>query len=196
MNTPHLRALVLASGTPRRAELLREAGYTFEVFPPEESVECGLCSGESPPEMVARFALKKAENVAKRRARTTGQIIACDTVAEWAGQSLGKPMNEEHTRRMLQTLRGRTHRVYSGLCVWDMSNGPAEVRVAKTVLKMEPLSDEKIDAYLATGGWEGKAGAFGYQDRLGWVKIVEGSESNVVGLPMELLREMLAAHES
>ncbi len=194
MNTPRSRTLVLASSSPQRFELLREAGYVFEVYPPEESVECGLCSGESPPEMVARLALKKAENVAQRG--VGGLIVACDTVAEWAGQSLGKPANEDHARRMLQTLRGQTHRVYSGLCVWNTTGGQPQVRVAKTVLEMEHLSDEQLDEYLSTGAWEGKAGAFGYQDRLGWVKIVEGSESNVVGLPMELLREMLTAIES
>ena len=66
------------------------------------------------------------------------------------------------------------------------------VRVAVTTLRMDPLTDAQLDEYLASGQWEGKAGAFGYQDRLGWVHIVEGSESNVVGLPMELLAEMLA----
>lgn len=183
--------LILASSSPRRAELLREAGYRFEIFAPDESVECGVCSGESPPEMVARLALQKAENVAPQY--STGVLIACDTVAEWAGQALGKPADEDHARKMLHTLRGRTHRVYSGLCVWNLAGGSPEVRVAKTTLEMDTLSDDQIEEYLATGGWEGKAGAFGYQDRLGWVKILEGSESNVVGLPMELLHEMLAA---
>ncbi len=191
MNTPYHRPLILASSSPRRAELLREAGYSFEILKPDEAVECGVCSGESPPEMVARLAEKKAENVAE--ALSAGLIVACDTVAEWAGQALGKPADEDHARRMLQTLRGRTHRVYSGLCVWDIASGQPEVRVAKTTLQMEHLDDAQLDEYLVTGGWEGKAGAFGYQDRLGWVRIVEGSESNVVGLPMELLREMLAA---
>jgi septum formation protein len=65
------------------------------------------------------------------------------------------------------------------------------VRVAATTLRMDPLSNAQLDEYLASGQWEGKAGAFGYQDRLGWVHIVEGSESNVVGLPMEMLAEML-----
>lgn len=191
MNMPYHRPLILASSSPRRAELLREAGYSFEILKPDEAVECGVCSGESPPEMVARLAEKKAENVAE--SLSAGLIVACDTVAEWAGQALGKPADEDHARRMLQTLRGRTHRVYSGLCVWDIASGQPEVRVAKTTLQMEHLDDAQLDEYLATGGWEGKAGAFGYQDRLGWVKIVEGSESNVVGLPMELLSEMLAA---
>ena len=93
---------------------------------------------------------------------------------------------------MLALLSGREHRVYSGLCVWPLASGQREVRVARTTLRMDPLSEGEIDEYLASDLWEGKAGAFGYQDRVGWLRIVEGSESNVVGLPLELLGEMLA----
>lgn len=183
--------IILASGSPRRKELLTAAGYRFEIHPPDEAVECGVCSGESPPELVARLAEAKARDVAARIGG--GLIVACDTVAEYAGQALGKPANEDHARRMLQTLRGNEHRVYSGLCVWNAPAGSPLVRVAKTRLVMDHLSDEQIEEYLASGAWEGKAGAFGYQDRLGWVRIEQGSESNVVGLPMELLAEMLEA---
>lgn len=185
------RRLILASASPRRRELLTEAGYDFDVVAPDPAAECGVCSGESPPELVARLALQKAQDVAPRIGR--GLIVACDTVAECAGQVLGKPAGEEHARQMLRTLRGREHRVYSGLCVWDVPAGEPLVRVAKTTLVMDPLGDEPLERYLATGAWEGKAGAFGYQDGLDWVHILEGSESNVVGLPMELLAEMLAA---
>ena len=114
-----------------------------------------------------------------------------EIVAECNGQILGKPADEEHAQRMLQALRGREHRVLSGLCLWKKGGEPV-VRVAVTVLRMDPLTNAQIDDYLASGAWEGKAGAFGYQDRLGWVHVVEGSESNVVGLPMEPLAEMLA----
>ena len=93
---------------------------------------------------------------------------------------------------MLQALRGREHRVYSGLCVWKKPESEPIVRVAVTVLVMDALSDAEIARYLASGAWEGKAGAFGYQDGLDWVHVVRGSRSNVVGLPMELLAEMLA----
>ena len=113
-------------------------------------------------------------------------------MAECEGQILGKPANEEHARQMLQLLSGREHRVLSGLCLWNVPGGNPRVRVAVTRLRMDRLSAAEIDDYLASGLWEGKAGAFGYQDRLGWVHVVEGSETNVVGLPMELLAEMLA----
>jgi septum formation protein len=182
--------LILASGSPRRRELLTEAGYQFEVVPPSDGAECGLCSGESPPEFVARLGYQKAKDVAPRIG--SGVIVACDTVAECAGQILGKPADDRHARQMLELLSGREHRVYSGLCVWQLPEGEPIVRVARTTLVMDRLSLAELDDYLASGKWEGKAGAFGYQDRLGWVHVIEGSESNVVGLPMELLGEMLA----
>ena len=94
-------------------------------------------------------------------------------------------------RAMLTILSGQEHRVHSGLCLWPLPDGEPAVRVAVTTLRMDPLAPELLDAYLAGDGWRGKAGAFGYQDGLDWVHVVEGSESNVVGLPMELLAEMI-----
>jgi septum formation protein len=183
--------LILASASPRRRELLQEAGYEFEVVVPSVEAECGVCSGETPPELVARLAYQKAVDVGPRVGR--GLILACDTVAECQGQILGKPADEAHARQMLQLLSGREHRVYSGLCLWDYPAGEPDVRVDETVLRMDPLSDRQIEGYLASGQWEGKAGAFGYQDQLGWIHILRGSESNVVGLPLELLAAMLSA---
>ena len=183
------RRLILASGSPRRRELLEEAGYSFEVVVPSEAAECGVCSGETPPELVARLAYQKADDVGRRVGR--GLIVACDTVAECNGQILGKPANEDHARQMLELLNGREHRVYSGLCLWRWPDGQPQVEVDTTLLRMDRLGKPEIEEYLASGQWEGKAGAFGYQDRLGWVHIVAGSESNVVGLPMELLQKML-----
>jgi septum formation protein len=185
------RKLILASGSPRRRQLLAEAGFEMEVVPPSESAECGVCSGESPPELVARLAYQKAADVVDRG--HTGLILACDTVAECHGQILGKPRDDAHAREMLQRLSGREHRVYSGLCLWESPGGEPRVEVDCTVLRMDPLEGADIEQYLATGLWEGKAGAFGYQDGLDWVHIIEGSESNVVGLPMELLDRMLRA---
>ena len=141
-------------------------------------------------DLVARLAYQKAADVAGRVKE--GLILGCDTVAECDGRILGKPSDEDHARGMLQTLSGRQHRVFSGLCVWDVASGNAPVRTAVTTLRMDRLSDEQLKAYLAGGNWRGKAGAFGYQDRLGWVHVLEGSETNVVGLPMELLAEMLS----
>jgi len=182
--------LILASRSPRRRQLLAEAGYRFEVCPPREDIESAEPSeSRDPAELVARLAYRKAEDVARRI--SSGLILGCDTVAECDGRILGKPQDRADARRMLETLRGRRHRVLSGLCLWKQPDGAHLIRVEATTLLMDRLTDAAVEEYLAGGAWREKAGAFGYQDRLGWVRIVEGSESNVVGLPMELLDEML-----
>jgi septum formation protein len=198
--------LILASGSPQRSALLAEAGYRFRVVVPGASAECGICSQETPGEMVARLACQKAADVAEKLSRDAARnpdqksrpasgpalILACDTVGECLGQILGKPRDREHARAMLELLSGREHRVYSGLCLRPVGAGQPHVRVARTTLRMDSLAADAIEEYLASGLWEGKAGAFGYQDRPGWLHIIEGSESNVIGLPMELLEAMLA----
>jgi septum formation protein len=196
-----LPKLILASRSPRRCELLSQAGYSFEVRPPRQAAERelgqrsgGVVGGETPIELVARLAFQKAADVA--RYVRSGLIVGCDTVAECGGRILGKPADEHHARQMLRELSGREHRVLSGLCLWRAPEARSQVRVAETTLRMDQLSDEQLHEYLASGAWQGKAGAFGYQDRLGWVHVIEGSESNVVGLPMELLAEMLAHFET
>ncbi len=155
-----------------------------------------MCSGETPGELVARLAKQKAADVIEQLETAedgAGEalVVACDTVAECVGQILGKPANREHARQMLGLLSGREHRVWSGLCLQDAPGGAPRLGVALTTLRMESLAEDAIEQYLDSGLWEGKAGAFGYQDRTGWLHIVEGSESNVIGLPMELLAEML-----
>jgi septum formation protein len=200
--------LILASSSPRRRELLAEGGYEFKVVAPSEAAECGGCSNTGPVELVADLAVQKAADVVGRLRHVSVPwqriVVAADTVAECRGQILGKPRNEEHARQMLQMLSGREHRVYTGLCVWPIpserhagrpdASSESQVEVDTTTLRMDRLSETQLDEYLAGGQWQGKAGAFGYQDRLGWVHIVEGSASNVVGLPMERLKKMLARY--
>jgi nucleoside triphosphate pyrophosphatase len=186
--------LILASSSPRRRQLLTESGYTFSALAPHESAEDDARPGETPPELVARLARQKAGDVARGIER--GLVIACDTVAECGGQILGKPADREDARRMLATLRGQEHRVYSGLCLWRRPDDRLWESVEVTTLVMDPLSDAELQHYLASGDWEGKAGAFGYQDGLDWVRVVSGSESNVVGLPLELLVRMIDKAEN
>lgn len=181
--------LILASRSPRRQQLLAEAGYSFVVTPPRDSAECGVCSRETPPELVARLAYQKAGDVARRTDR--GIVLGADTIAECVGQILGKPQNKSHARQMLRLLRGRIHHVYTGVCLWRRPGNQTLVKVDATKLRMDDVSDEQLEEYLEHGGWQGKAGAFGYQDRNDWIQIVDGSESNVVGLPLELLASML-----
>jgi septum formation protein len=185
--------LILASGSPQRKALMEQAGYTFEVQPPHESAECGICSNCGPAELVLDLAARKAHDVVSRldSTPTPTLVIGCDTVAECEGMILGKPRDEDHARGMLEHLRGKRHQVHSGLCLWPLGGAPV-TRLATTELEMDHLSDAAIEEYLDSGLWQGKAGAFGYQDRIGWLRILAGSESNVIGLPLELLGEMLA----
>jgi nucleoside triphosphate pyrophosphatase len=182
--------LILASSSPRRRQLLQQAGYTFRVVPPHESAEDEPRPNESPQQLVARLARQKAGDVARGIER--GLVIGCDTVAESGGLILGKPADRGDARRMLAALRGQEHRVYSGLCLWRRPDDRMWQDVEITTLVMERLTDAELENYLATGDWQGKAGAFGYQDGLDWVRVVSGSESNVVGLPLELLERMIA----
>lgn len=207
--------IILASNSPRRRELLREAGYRFEVVPPADDVECGVCSTSGPAGLVAELAYRKATAVWRqlcdRPLSPIGSpdpvIVAADTVAECDGFILGKPRDEEDARAMLTKLSGRDHRVLTGLCLIPLSaaerlgeisyqakgieKSSKFLRVAVTNLRMDSLTEQQLAEYLESGQWEGKAGAFGYQDGLDWVHVIEGGESNVVGLPMELLAEML-----
>jgi septum formation protein len=188
--------LILASQSPQRKKLLAEAGYPFEVMAPDAAVDCGICSSGGPASLVAVLASRKAADVARQvAADTPALLLACDTLAECQGAILGKPQDQQQARTMLEQLSGKTHRVYSGLCLWPhrVPHAPSqpETKVAVTELRMKELSAAELDEYLASDLWCGKAGAFGYQDRLGWLEVLAGSESNVIGLPLELLTEML-----
>lgn len=197
--------LILGSGSPQRNKLMQAAGYDFKVIVPDESAECGVCSTGGPAALVGDLAVRKAANVVEKLTANNADmqpllIIACDTLAECNGAVLGKPKDEDHARAMLTQLSGRVHRVYSGLCLWPLhmeaDQRPIDTRIAMSELKMDSLETEELEQYLASGLWRGKAGAFGLQDRPGWLQLVSGSESNVIGMPMELLEEMLSSWET
>lgn len=194
--------LILASSSPQRKNLLTEAGYRFEIIKPDDSAEdCGICTTGGPAALVCELALRKAADVARTladsdEASVPSLILACDTVAECAGSVLGKPRDEEHARDMLHRLRGKQQRVFSGLCVWplalDGTMMTPQTHLAVSELRMDAIPDNDLEDYLESGLWRGKAGAFGYQDRPGWLHLIQGSESNIIGLPMELLGEQLS----
>ncbi len=187
---PDPREIILASSSPRRRELLERFGYRFRILEPDPNAECGICSRETPPELVARLAYQKAANVIEKI--DSGLVLACDTVAECVAIILGKPENRSHAKQMLERLRGRKHSVYSGICLWNKDTANRSIRVDVSHLWMEPISDAQLEAYLDTEQWVGKAGAFGFQDGPDWIRLDSGSASNVVGLPMEMLQSMLA----
>ncbi|MCP4192084.1 MAG: septum formation protein Maf [Planctomycetaceae bacterium] len=186
--------LILASQSERRRDLLSAAAYEFEIILPHENAECGICSRETPPELVGRLAYQKAMNVAGR-VREPSVVIGCDTIAECQGQIMGKPVDRKHAHKMLSLMSGRVHHVYSGLCLWRRPDDRFLIEVDVTKLQMDPLIESQLEAYLDTDAWQGKAGALGFQDGPDWLTLLDGSESNVVGLPMELLERMMVQME-
>ena len=186
--------LVLASGSPRRAELLQAAGYRFRVELPAAGAEDEAAAGESAAEVVGRLAFQKAADVAARLAheQAAALVLAADTLACCDGELLGKPQDREHAERMLRRLSGRRHQVLTGICLWHVPSGRQITDVVQTELEMTTLAEPTLQGYLDSLRWQGKAGAFGYQDGNDWLRVVGGgSESNVVGLPMERLAELL-----
>lgn len=162
------------------------------VAAPDEAVEDAQPPrgpGEPLEAFVQRLALAKAEAVAAAGAE--GTIVACDTLSDVEGLVLGKAADAAAARQMLEALSGRRHRVLTGVCVWSRPHGRPRQAVAESLLEMGPLSEDFLAWYLASGLWEGKAGACGFQDERLPLTLVAGSPSNVIGLPLELLGEML-----
>lgn len=187
---------MLASGSPRRAELARSEGWDFVIVRPPDAAETEAAPrGPAEPleAFVIRLARAKAEAVIELGAR--GLVLACDTLSEVEGLSLGKPADRDDARRMLEALSGRPHRVVSGVCLWQIDDrylrGEPLTGHAESELFMPPLSETFMTGYLDTGLWEGKAGACGFQDGHVPLELVSGSPSNVVGLPLELVRDLL-----
>jgi len=185
--------LILASASPRRAEILRKAGFDFEVVPAhaDESPR----PGEAATDYVRRLAEEKARTVARQLAKDTVDdsrfIIGADTVVVIDGEILGKPSAAANAREMLRRLSGKTHDVYSGLAVLQ-GNGTAHTAVEKTRVTFEPLSEEEIESYIASGEPFDKAGAYAIQGRGGkFISRIEGCYFNVMGLPLARLYAML-----
>ena len=188
--------LVLASASPRRRELLTQAGFAFEVRPahiPEDPLP-----GEDPIAYVVRLARQKAEKVY----RDFGQpesgdtapdaitVLGADTTVTLDGQILGKPEDPADAARMLRMLSGRTHRVITGVAIVNAQR--TEVAAEVTAVQFLTLSDEEIAAYIATGEPMDKAGAYAIQGRAArWIPRITGDYFNVVGLPLALVTTML-----
>jgi len=178
--------LILASQSPRRSQLLRDAGFAFEVNAPDDSVERGICSNCGPDQLVVDAAVAKASAIAKNIEH--GIVLGADTVASCKAEILGKPIDVDHARSMLKLMSGTIHEVLTGVCLWHRPSNKFRSHLQRTTLEMSSLSDTTIEEYLDTDQWIGKAGAFGYQDGLDFVKIIEGLESTVVGLPVEKIQ--------
>ena len=179
---------ILASSSPRRRELLAGIGLDFEVRPsnvPEVHNE-----GEAPEEYVARLSRDKAHAVAGEARESW--VIAADTTVLLGDQLLEKPADARDAARMLATIAGRTHTVYTGVTLQNAASDYGETRVSESEVRMLPLSAAEIEWYVQTGEPLDKAGAYAVQG-IGamFIDSIHGSYTNVVGLPLAMLFQML-----
>jgi septum formation protein len=181
--------LILASGSPRRRELLEQLGLRFRVVTP--AVDETLAADEAPEAAGLRLARAKAEAVAGNLER--GLVLAADTLVVVGGRTLGKPADLDEMEAHLRLLSGRTHRVLTALHLLDVRSGTAATAVEATEVEFHELGASELRWYLDSGdGWD-KAGSYGYQGMASvLIRRIEGCYFNVVGLPMARLR-LLAA---
>lgn len=186
-----LPKLILASASPRRRQLLTEAGFVIEIDP----------SGIDEPEptgptdvrlYVSELAWRKAFSVAARHDR--GLILAADTACAVEGQILNKPIDRADAERMIRLQEGRDTEVVTGLVLYRADRDEWVAAIETSVVRFRPLTDSERLDHLDSGRWEGKAGAYGVQDQDPYIEVVSGSWSNVVGLPMERLLRLIGEH--
>ena len=182
--------LVLASSSPRRLDLLRQIDLPPDLVVAPEVDEAPLPK-ELPRHYARRLARLKAESVASRLGPGPWYVVAGDTVVAVGRRILPKAEDEEEARRCLALLSGRRHRVYGGVCVLR-HDGRRSERVVETRVRFRRLSREHLEAYIESGEWRGKAGAYAIQGRAAaFVPWINGSYSNVVGLPLAEVAMML-----
>jgi len=178
----------LASSSPARRELLARAGFCFEVVSPNihEPDGTGICDIRA---YVAELAWRKAAAVALGIA--WGVVLAADSVGWHGGEVIGKPRDRADARRILQRLSGTEHELWTGVCLWLR---PEDWQIAwqeKSRLFMRPLTESELESYLDTGQWQGKSGAYAIQEQDDpFLTVLEGSVSNVIGLPVETLQRI------
>jgi septum formation protein len=181
--------IVLASASPRRQELLKNAGIEFLVH--AANIEEVRRADEAPQVFAERMAREKAEAI--HRLRADGFVLAADTVVVVAGHVLGKPSDREDAIRMLRLLSGRKHNVITAVCL--LGANFEDVRCETTAVCFSTVTESEIRDYVASGEPLDKAGAYAIQGKAArWITGIEGDYNNVVGLPLDLVNRMLREH--
>jgi septum formation protein len=171
---------------------MREHGYVFEVMEPTIDEPALIDSLLGPAALAEAISFFKAASVA--RGLDAGWIIGGDTVVAAGEEIFGKPSDRDDARRILQRIAGTNHEVLTGITILDTVTGRRQIAHDRTTIVMRPFSDDELESYLNTNAWMGKAGAYGIQDYGdAFVMSIEGSFTNVVGMPMELVKRMLSS---
>jgi septum formation protein len=182
--------VVLASASPRRRQLLAEAGYNFEVCPAEIDESSFAVEGIDPREYAGRLAMAKAKSVAERYPEHL--VIGADTVVDYHGRIIGKPADANDAEQITRKLFSAPHKVITALAIVRLRDKVEIVGSDTTTVYPRKMSDEQIAAHIKSGTWRDKAGAYAIQEKGDeFIERIQGSLTNVMGLPMELLHRLL-----
>ena len=182
--------IILASASPRRKELLTKAGFEFGVIVSDINESCYPAGNNEPTEYAKRLALAKANSVAADY--HDALVIGADTIADFDGKIVGKPKDSKHAEQITRLLFSRPHKVITGLAIVRLKDNLQLVESDTTVVYPRKMSEQQITTHIKSGSWRDKAGAYAIQETGDeFVEKIEGSLTNVMGLPVELLKEML-----
>jgi septum formation protein len=191
MAEPFAAIFILASASPRRKELLKEAGYNFEVVPPDIDESAIPAEGIEPREYAKRLALAKAKSVAARFPDCL--VIGADTVVDFEGEIVGKPCDAKEAEEITRKLFNRPHKVITAVAIVRLSDGIEIVESDTTTVYPKKMTEKQVAKHIKDGTWRGKAGAYAIKEGADeFIEKINGSLTNVMGLPMELLERMLA----
>jgi septum formation protein len=189
-----METIILASGSPRRQELLNRVGIPFKAFPP--NIDESFAGIRSVERRVKQIALRKIETVVEIfKQESPRWVLGLDTLVEVDGKAINKPSGIEEAEEILKNLSGRVHRVYTGIGLLPAKGEQVDLRSVRTEVKFAELSPEEIELYLDSGEWSGVTGAYRIQERGAFfIEWIRGSYSNVVGLPLETFYGILKSN--
>ncbi len=189
-----METIILASGSPRRQELLNRVRIPFKAFPP--NIDESFAGIPSVEERVKRIALRKIETVVEMfKQESPRWLLGLDTLVEIEGEAIHKPAGVEEAESILKRLSGKIHRVYTGIGLLPSKGQAVDMRSVCTEVKFAKLNPEEIELYLESGEWSGVTGAYRIQERGGFfIEWIRGSYSNVVGLPLETFYGILKSN--
>jgi septum formation protein len=182
--------LILASASPRRRQLLAEAGYKFAVVPSSVDESVFPTGNITSAEYAKQLALAKANDVAGKHPDSI--VVGADTVVDFEGQIIGKPRDAKHAEEITRMLFSKPHKVITGLALICKSRNLKIVEAETTIVYPRKLTDAQIASHIESGVWQNKAGAYSISDNDPFVDHIDGSLTNVMGMPMELLQRNLA----
>ena len=182
---------ILASASPRRRQLLSDAGYTFKVIHPDIDETAYSTDQIDPCKYAEQLALAKAKSVARKHPESV--VIGADTIVDFQGRIIGKPADAKDARQIVQILFSTPHKVITGIAICRIRDGVEIVANDSTTVFPKPLTEEQIAEHIKSNSWKDKAGAYAIQENGDeFIERIEGSLTNVMGLPMELLERLLS----